>query len=237
MPLLTLDRIEVRYGAIRGTQDVSFTVEQGEIVALVGSNGAGKSSTLKAILGMVSYRQGQIVFDGRTLGGLKPSEIVRLGVGYSPEGRRVFPQLTVQENLRIGGYICDNGDELAQRMEDVFRYFPRLRERARQFAGSLSGGEQQMLAIGRALMSKPKLFLLDEPSLGLAPIVVQTIGEVLQEIKAREGLSVVLAEQNANWALRISERAVVLELGRIVLAGGSAELLSDARVQSAYLGV
>jgi branched-chain amino acid transport system ATP-binding protein len=237
VPLLTVDQLEVRYGHIRGTDNVSFSVDAGEIFALVGSNGAGKSSTLKAILGMVSYRQGDITFEGRKLAGLKPSEIIRLGIGFSPEGRRVFPQLTVQDNLRMGGYVCESSDEIAQRMDNVFRYFPRLRERARQLAGSLSGGEQQMLAIGRALMSKPKLFLLDEPSLGLAPIIVETIGEVLQEIKAREGLSVILAEQNANWALGLATRAVVLELGRTTLAGASGDLLSDARIQSAYLGV
>jgi branched-chain amino acid transport system ATP-binding protein len=235
MPLLTVDRLQVRYGQILGTQDVSFAVDEGEILALVGSNGAGKSSTLKAILGMVRYSQGTIRLDGADLAGLKSSEIVRLGIGYSPEGRRVFPQLSVAENLSMGGFIR-TAQERKEREEQLFGYFPRLRERASQRASSMSGGEQQMLAIARALMSRPRIFLLDEPSLGLAPIIVERIGDILEEIRVKEKLTVILAEQNAYWAMHLASRAVILDLGQVRLAGASADLLKDPRVQSAYLG-
>src|SRR5690349_1204790 len=224
MPALALEGVGVRYGAIVGTAGVSLTLEEGETLALVGSNGAGKSSTLKAILGMVSYPEGTITLGGASLKGLKPSEIVRRGVGYSPEGRRVFPALTVLENLKVGAYTR-RAAETGERVERVFGYFPRLEERAGQRAGSLSGGEQQMLAIGRALMSRPKIFLLDEPSLGLAPVIVERIGEIIREIQRTERLSVILAEQNAAWALSIARRAVILELGRVALAGPADELL------------
>jgi branched-chain amino acid transport system ATP-binding protein len=236
MPLLTLNNLNVRYGQIAGTNDLSFELEQGEILALVGSNGAGKSSTLKAILGIASYRSGQILWQGEDLKGRRPSEIVRKGIGFSPEGRRVFPGLTVFENLNVGAYSRPKG-ELAERIEQIYDYFPRLRERSSQRASSLSGGEQQMLAIGRALMSRPKLFLLDEPSLGLAPIIVERIGDILKGVQQREGLTVILAEQNANWALALADRAVILELGRKAAEGPSAELLRDPKVQSAYLGI
>jgi branched-chain amino acid transport system ATP-binding protein len=236
MPILTLDNVNVRYGQIVGTNDMSFALEQGEILALVGSNGAGKSSTLKAILGMAPYRSGRIVWQGQDLKGRKPSEIVRQGIAFSPEGRRVFAGLTVVENLNVGAYSRTR-EEAAERVEQIYDYFPRLRERSRQRANSLSGGEQQMLAIGRALMSRPKLFLLDEPSLGLAPIIVERIGEILKGIQQREGLSVILAEQNANWALSLADRAVILEVGRKTAEGAAAELLQDPKVQSAYLGV
>ena len=236
MPLLTVDHLEVRYGQIRGTTDVSLTLEKGETLALVGSNGAGKSSTLKAILGMASYARGEIRLDGRSLAGRKPSEVVRLGVGYSPEGRRVFPQMSVAENLKVGAFTR-TGAESTARMEQIFGYFPRLRERAGQQAGSLSGGEQQMLAIGRALMSKPRVFLLDEPSLGLAPVIVQRIGELLAEVQAKEGLAVILAEQNVNWALKVAARAVIIELGRVTLTGPARELAANPEVRRAYLGL
>jgi branched-chain amino acid transport system ATP-binding protein len=236
MPALALEGVCVRYGAIVGTDGVSLTLEKGETLALVGSNGAGKSSTLKAILGMVSYPDGAIALDGTSLKGLKPSEIVRRGIGYSPEGRRVFPALTVLENLKVGAYTRTSA-EAGERIERVFGYFPRLKERSSQRAGSLSGGEQQMLAIGRALMSRPTVFLLDEPSLGLAPVIVERIGEILQEIQAAEGLSVILAEQNAAWALSIARRAVILELGRVALTGPAEELLEHPQVRRAYLGV
>jgi branched-chain amino acid transport system ATP-binding protein len=236
MPLLTLSNLDVRYGQIAGTNDLSFELERGEILALVGSNGAGKSSTLKAILGMASYRSGQIIWQGEDLKGRRPSEIVRKGIGFSPEGRRVFPGLTVLENLNVGAYSRAR-EELAERIEQIYDYFPRLRERSKQRASSLSGGEQQMLAIGRALMSRPKLFLLDEPSLGLAPIIVERIGDILKGVQQREGLTVILAEQNANWALALADRAVILELGRKAAEGPSAALLRDPKVQSAYLGI
>ena len=235
MRLLTLSNLNVRYGQIAGTNDLSFELERGEILALVGSNGAGKSSTLKAILGMASY-YGQIIWQGEDLTGRRPSEIVRRGIGYSPEGRRVFPGLTVLENLNVGAYSRARA-ELFERIEQIYEYFPRLRERSRQRASSLSGGEQQMLAIGRALMSRPKLFLLDEPSLGLAPIIVERIGDILKGVQQREGLTVILAEQNANWALALADRAVILELGRKAAEGPSADLLRDPKVQSAYLGI
>ncbi|SHH20003.1 branched-chain amino acid transport system ATP-binding protein [Pollutimonas bauzanensis] len=236
MPLLTLTNVQVHYGQIRGTHDVSLSVEEGEILALVGSNGAGKSSTLKAILGMVAYPVGSIIFNGADLHKLQPSDIVRLGVGYSPEGRRVFPQLTVIENLRMGAFTRP-AQEHAERIEQMYAYFPRLRERSGQMAASLSGGEQQMLAIGRALMSRPKLFLLDEPSLGLAPIIVERIGDILEEIRQTEKLTVILAEQNSHWAMHLASRAVILELGRSIKTGPTSELLLDESVRSAYLGV
>jgi branched-chain amino acid transport system ATP-binding protein len=236
MALLDVAGLEVRYGRIRGTNDVSFAVEAGEVVALVGANGAGKSSTLKAILGMAARARGQIMFQGKSLAGVKTSEAVRRGIGYSPEGRRVFPHLSVIENLRVGGYIS-GADAVGERMEQMFGYFPRLRERGRQLAGSLSGGEQQMLAIGRALMSRPRLFLLDEPSLGLAPIVVERIGDIVLEVQEREGLAVVLAEQNAGWAMGLAQRAVILELGRTIVAGDAEELMEDPKVRTAYLGI
>ncbi len=236
MPSLKLESLRVRYGAILGTDGIGFELAPGETLALIGANGAGKSSTLKAILGMVDYPEGTITLDGRSLKGMRPSEIVRLGIGYSPEGRRVFPQLSVFENLKIGAYSRARA-EAAERIERIYAYFPRLKERARQNAGSLSGGEQQMLAIGRALMSKPTIFLLDEPSLGLAPVIVERIGEILQEIQAAEGLSVILAEQNAAWALAIAKRAVILELGRVTLTGPAASLLENPQVRRAYLGI
>jgi branched-chain amino acid transport system ATP-binding protein len=232
---LTLNNVSVRYGQIAGTRNVSLTLGEGEILALVGSNGAGKSSTLKAILGMVQT-SGEITWGGRSLVGLAPSDIVRLGIGYSPEGRRVFPGMSVYENLKVGAF-SRSSEEFEERLPQIYDYFPRLKERASQRASSLSGGEQQMLAIGRALMSRPKLFLLDEPSLGLAPIVVERIGDLLQEIRAREGLSVILAEQNATWAMRVAERAVIMELGEKIAEGPTKDLMRDPRVQSAYLGL
>jgi branched-chain amino acid transport system ATP-binding protein len=236
MPKLSVEDLKVTYGPIIGTDGVSLTVDTGETVALIGSNGAGKSSTLKAILGMVSYAQGRIALDGTDLKGLKPSQAMRRGIGFSPEGRRVFPQLSVLDNLRVGG-ISRPKDELPESIERIYGYFPRLKERASQAAGSLSGGEQQMLAIGRALMSRPSLLMLDEPSRGLAPVIVERIGEVLGEIQASEGLAVLLAEQNATWALSLAHRAVILDLGRIRMTGDAAALLDDPAVRRAYLGI
>ena len=236
MPLLNINDLQVRYGHIQGTQSVSMAIMPGETVALIGSNGAGKSSTLKAILGMVPYARGEIQWEGNSLKGRKPHEILRAGIGFSPEGRRVFTQLTVGENLRVGGY-SRSAHEISARTEQMYRYFPRLKERHKQDAGSLSGGEQQMLAIGRALMSFPKLFLLDEPSLGLAPIIVERIGEILLEIQQTENLAIVLAEQNANWALSVAHRGVILEMGRNVDEGDAATLRDSPKIRSAYLGV
>ena len=236
MPALRVDGVRVRYGSILGTDGISFELAPGETLALVGANGAGKSSTLKAILGMVSYLEGDVLLDGQSLKGLKPSEIVRRGISFSPEGRRVFPSLTVLENLRTGGYTRRRREQ-SETIERMFGYFPRLRERARQRAGSLSGGEQQMLAIGRALMSRPSIFLLDEPSLGLAPVIVERIGDILQEIQREQGLSILLAEQNSVWALSLAHRAVIVELGRVTLTGAAAELAQDPEVRRAYLGI
>lgn len=236
MPLLQVENIEVRYGQIRGTQDVSFSLEKGETLALVGSNGAGKSSTLKAILGMAALAKGDIRLDGQSLKGKKPSEIVRLGIGYSPEGRRVFPQMSVAENLKVGAFTRAAAETI-ERMDQIFGYFPRLKERATQRAGSMSGGEQQMLAIGRALMSYPRVFLLDEPSLGLAPVIVGRIGDLLHEIQAKEGLAVILAEQNANWALRVAQRAAIIELGHVTMTGAARDLAANPDVKRAYLGL
>ncbi len=236
MALLSISALQVRYGGTLGTRNVTFDIAPGETVALVGSNGAGKSSTLKAVMGLAADTRGQILFDGQPIAGRKPSDIVRLGIGLSPEGRRVFPMLSVQENLRMGAFTRSRQDQ-AERLEQMLDAFPRLRERASQRASSLSGGEQQMLAIGRALMARPRLFLLDEPSLGLAPIIVTKIGEILLEIQAREGLAVVLAEQNADWAMQVAQRAVILELGSCVAEGSCADLRRDPRVQAAYLGL
>ena len=236
MPKLSIEGLKVTYGPIIGTDGVSFTLDAGETVALIGSNGAGKSSTLKAILGMATYPQGRITLDGTDLKGLKPSQVMRRGVGFSPEGRRVFPQLSVSDNLQVGG-ISRPIAEVPERMERIYGYFPRLKERASQRAGSLSGGEQQMLAIGRALMSKPTLLMLDEPSLGLAPVIVERIGEVLTEIQASENLAVLLAEQNATWALSLARRGVILDLGRIRMTGEAAALLDNPDVRRAYLGI
>ncbi|MEI6537718.1 MAG: ABC transporter ATP-binding protein [Verrucomicrobiaceae bacterium] len=234
--MLTVENLEVLYGRVRGTTAVNLNVNKGEMVALVGSNGAGKSSTLKAILGLVTIGAGRIAFDGQDLSGEPPSKIIRNGIGYSPEGRRVFTHLTVEENLRVGGFTRSAKDN-EERMAQIHGYFPILLERRRQLAGNLSGGEQQMLAIGRALMSRPKLFLLDEPSLGLAPIVVERIGDILLEIQAKEGLAVILAEQNAYWALSVANRGVILELGSTGIEGKAADLLEDPRIRSAYLGI
>jgi branched-chain amino acid transport system ATP-binding protein len=236
MPLITVSDLNVRYGRIAGTHSVSFSVDEGEIFALVGSNGAGKSSAMKAILGMAPYARGSIVFDGADIGKMRTFDIVKRGIGYSPEGRRVFGQLTVGENLRMGAYTRPK-DESEERIEQIYAYFPRLKERAKQHASSLSGGEQQMLAIGRALMSRPKLFLLDEPSLGLAPIIVERIGDILEEIREKENLTVILAEQNAHWAMHLASRAVIFELGHSVNTDSTEVLLRDPSVKSAYLGV
>ena len=225
MSLLAIDQLEVRYGPIYGTHSVSLTLDAGETVALVGSNGAGKSSTLKAIMGIAPVARGTITLDGKSLLGVRPADVVRRGLGYSPEGRRVF------------GQIITDKASMRQRMEQMFAYCPRLRERASQRAGSLSGGEQQMLAIGRALMSRPRVFLLDEPSLGLAPIIVERIGEIIAEVQKAEGLAVVLAEQNAVWALAIAHRAVILELGNIAVQGTAEAMRADPQVQRAFLGL
>jgi branched-chain amino acid transport system ATP-binding protein len=235
MSLLEIDDVEVRYGSIRATQGISLRVEEGETLALVGANGAGKSSTLKAIMGMAPIARGRVRLNGTDLNGLRPSQVVRRGVGYSPEGRRVFPMLSVLDNLRTGAFTLARS-RFGARLAQVYAYFPRLKERPGQLAGSLSGGEQQMLAIARALMSCPRLFLLDEPSLGLAPVIVQRIGQLIGEIQRSEGLAVILAEQNALWAMTLARRTAVIDLGRIHLEGPSETLRHNEDVRRAYLG-
>jgi len=232
--MLTLSEVHVAYGHIRATHGISFSVGEGETVALIGSNGAGKSSTLKAIMGLANVAQGEIRLAGRLLSGLRPPDVVRLGIGLSPEGRRVFPQVTVHENLLAGGYTLGSR-AMKSRLEWAYSRFPLLKERSKQAAGSLSGGQQQMLAIARALMPNPKVLLLDEPSLGLAPVMVQHIGDIVREI-SREGISIILAEQNAAWSMSLANNAVILELGRVVMQGPPAKLKSEPSVQRAYLG-
>jgi branched-chain amino acid transport system ATP-binding protein len=235
MSLLELTDVEVRYGSVRATHGLSLAVDEGETLALVGSNGAGKSSTLKAIMGMAPIASGAVRVNGGDIAGLRPSQIVRRGVGYSPEGRRVFPMHTVLDNLRTGAFTLPRS-RFAARLQQMYAYFPVLEHRAGQLAGSLSGGEQQMLAIARALMSCPRLFLLDEPSLGLAPVIVQRIGRLIAEIQRSEGLAVILAEQNALWAMGLARRTAVIDLGRIQLEGPSEVLRDNAEVRRTYLG-
>jgi branched-chain amino acid transport system ATP-binding protein len=234
MSLLEVRRLEVGYGGIRAVKGIDLAVQEGELVCLIGANGAGKSSTLRAISGLRPTPPGVVRYAGRDLSGARAFERARAGLVMVPEGRGVFPQLTVDENLTMGAYVRADGEVEADR-ERVFGLFPRLRERRGQTGGTLSGGEQQMLAIGRALMSRPKLLLLDEPSMGLAPIVVQLIFEVIQEINAR-GVTCLLVEQNARAALALAHRGYVMESGLITLSGPAAELASDPKVIEAYLG-
>lgn len=234
-PLLALEDVRAGYGAIEVLKGISLTVEAGEIVTLIGANGAGKTTTLMAVCGIVRARGGRIAFEGREITGLPPHEIVRRGLVQSPEGRKIFPRLTVLENLEMGAFTREDGDGLREDLDRVFALFPILAERRSQPGGTLSGGEQQMLAVGRAIMSRPKLLLLDEPSLGLAPLVVKRIFEVLGELN-REGVTVLLVEQNARMALRLANRGYCMETGRIILADRCEKLLADPKVQAAYLG-
>ncbi|MCC7352777.1 MAG: ABC transporter ATP-binding protein [Anaerolineae bacterium] len=233
--LLEVQNLNVYYGAIHALQGVSFNVEEGEIIALIGANGAGKSTTLKTISGLIRPRSGNIVLRGDSITTLPAEEIVRRGVVQVPEGRKIFAPLTVQENLEMGAYSRRDPAEIRQSMERVFKSFPRLKERLSQYGGTLSGGEQQMLAIGRGLMARPRLLLLDEPSMGLAPILVEEIFSIIREINA-QGVSILLVEQNALMALSVANRGYVLETGRIVLAGTADELLHNPLVIQAYLG-
>ncbi|WP_375504331.1 ABC transporter ATP-binding protein [uncultured Jatrophihabitans sp.] len=232
-PLLEVDDIEVRYGAIAALKGISFTVNEGEIVALLGANGAGKTTTQKTVSGMLSPALGSITFDGRRIDGIPAHELIRLGVCHVPEGRHVFPRMTVEENLEMGAFRFKTIDR--DDLERVLTMFPRLRERFRQQAGTLSGGEQQMLAIGRAIMGKPRLLLLDEPSMGLAPLIVAQIFDIVREIND-SGVTVLLVEQNAAQALALADRGYVLETGEIVLEGSGKDLLADDRIRAAYLG-
>ena len=233
--MLTLENISVSYGAIRALKGVSMHVEQGEVVTLIGANGAGKTTTLRTITGLLSPTEGRILFEGQEISGKPTHQLVARGISMSPEGRGVFANLTVRENLQMGAYLKKNKAEIAADLERGFRMFPRLKERESQKAGTLSGGEQQMLAMARALMSRPRLLLLDEPSLGLAPLVVHTIFEAIDEIRG-EGTTILLVEQNAHAALKHSDRAYVLETGRIVMEGPSKDLAADPRIKEAYLG-
>lgn len=236
MPLLVLENVHTYYGNVHALKGISLTVEEGEIVTLIGANGAGKTTTLKTISGLIKPREGKIIFDGHELNRIPAHKIVYMGISHAPEGRKIFPTLTVEENLMLGAYSLGNDRKTIEtNKERVFALFPRLAERRKQLAGTLSGGEQQMLAIGRALMSKPRLLLLDEPSLGLAPMLVKAIFETIKEIN-RQGVTILLVEQNAKAALKLAQRAYVLETGRIVLSGFSHELVQDERVRKAYLG-
>ena len=221
------------YGGIEAIKNISFDVEEGKIVTLIGSNGAGKSSTLRSIAGIVRTRSGEVLFEGENILGLSPDQIVKRGITLVPEGRRVFPNLTVAENLRIGAYL--RRDDLRLDLEYIYTLFPRLKERLWQQAGTLSGGEQQMLAVGRALMAKPRLIMMDEPSLGLAPLVVQGIFDIIHTINS-QGITVLLIEQNANMALQAADSAFVMQTGEIILSGTGAELLENEEVKEAYLG-
>jgi branched-chain amino acid transport system ATP-binding protein len=234
MALLEVSDIHTRYGSIEALKGVSLTVEEGEVVTLIGSNGAGKSTTLRSISGLTPASSGKITFDGQDITRTPAHEIVSSGIALSPEGRHCFPRMTVRENLDLGAYRR-RGPEVAADLERVFELFPRLQERERQKAGTMSGGEQQMLAIGRALMARPRLLMLDEPSMGIAPILVQRIYGTIGEIN-RSGVAILLVEQNANYALDVAKRGYVLETGRVVLANASAELRDDPEVQRAYLG-
>ena len=235
MALLEVESLDCHYGAIKALHDVSLTVEKGQIVTLIGSNGAGKTTTLRALSGMIAPARGAIRFDGRSLVGLKPHEIVRLGIAHAPEGRGIFPNMTVRENLELGAYSRSDPQIQADLRKQLER-FPRLGERAMQLAGTLSGGEQQMLAVARALMARPRLLLLDEPSLGLAPQIVQSIFAIIREINA-EGVTILLVEQNAHMALKIAHYGYVLETGRVKMHDEAKKLAESDEVRKAYLGV
>jgi branched-chain amino acid transport system ATP-binding protein len=235
MSLLELRDVHAYYGNIHALKGVSLTVEPGEIVTLIGANGAGKSTTLKTISGLLRPRQGEITFDGGRIDGVKAHDIVGLGISQAPEGRRIFPRMSVTENLEMGAFLRSKGPETAADYERVFTLFPRLRERRTQLGGTLSGGEQQMLAIARALMARPKLMLLDEPSMGLAPILVEQIFQIIRDINAA-GTTVLLVEQNALMALGIARRGYIMQTGEIVLSDASAALAKNPEVKKAYLG-
>ncbi len=233
--MLQLENVEVYYGKIHALKGISLVVNQGELVALIGSNGAGKSTTLRTISGLLRPRHGSVTYNGTRLDKVPPHQIVKMGLAQCPEGRHIFARLTVQENLRLGAVTRRDSAEIERSREEVYQLFPRLKERATQIAGTLSGGEQQMLAIGRSLMSAPRLLVLDEPSLGLAPLLVEQIFETIGNLRTR-GVTILLVEQNARQALAIADRAYVMETGKIVLSGIAAELQTNPQVEHAYLG-
>lgn len=233
--MLNIDNINVFYGAIHAIKGISIEVDKGEIVTLIGANGAGKSTTLRTISGILKPKTGTISFEGNIINGQMPHKIVSCGISQVPEGRRIFANMTVMENLELGAYVRKNKKEIKEDLDTVFSHFPRLQERKKQQAGTLSGGEQQMLAMGRALMSRPKLLLLDEPSMGLAPILIKEIFSIIKKIN-KEGTTILLVEQNANMALSIADRAYVLEIGKITLSGNAKDLAASEDVRRAYLG-
>jgi branched-chain amino acid transport system ATP-binding protein len=234
--MLEVKSLQVNYGAIAALHGISLSVKQGDIVTLIGGNGAGKTTTLRAISGLQTAASGEVIYEGRNITRLPAHEIVKLGLAHVPEGRMVFANLTVLENLQMGAYLRSDKPGIAADMKYVFSIFPRLKERERQISGTLSGGEQQMLAIGRALMSKPRFLMLDEPSLGIAPLLVKTIFEKIVEINREQGITILLVEQNANLALEVSRFGYVLETGKVILQGESARLRTDPQVKQAYLG-
>lgn len=236
MSLLELQNVHSYYGHIHAIKGISLRVEEGEVVTLIGGNGAGKSTTLRTISGLVHAREGTILFNGQNITNQPPHEIVSIGVGHVPEGRGIFPRLTVRENLEMGAYTLSNPVEIERRMEAVFELFPRLKERVSQKGGTLSGGEQQMLATGRGLMLRPKILLMDEPSMGLAPVLVELIFGVIRDLNQQDGTTILLVEQNALMALKYANRAYVLETGKIVLSGSSQEIAQNPEVKKAYLG-
>ena len=234
-PLLAVENLTIRYGRVQALEQVSLEVHAGEVVTLIGANGAGKSTTLRSISRIIPIHRGRIAFDARDITGARPSDVVRMGIAQVPEGRRMLARQSVVDNLLLGAYTRSDGAEIQADLDRQFARFPRLAERRHQMAGTLSGGEQQMLAIARALMSRPRLLLLDEPSLGLAPLIVRAIFQIIRDLHAA-GVTILLVEQNASLALQIADRAYVLEAGRLTISGPAAALLSDERVQRAYLG-
>lgn len=235
MAMLEIKNLEVYYGVIQAIKGISFEVNEGEVIALIGANGAGKTTTLHAITGLVPAKAGEILFEGKNIAKIPGHKIVSMGMAHVPEGRRVFAELSVYQNLRMGAYTRKDKNEINKNLEMVYKRFPRLEERKNQMAGTLSGGEQQMLAMGRALMSQPKIILMDEPSMGLSPIFVNEIFDIIKEVSAA-GTTVLLVEQNAKKALSIADRAYVLETGKITLQGDAKEMMNDESVKKAYLG-
>lgn len=235
MALLEVQDIQVYYGMIQALKGVSFSVNEGEVIALIGANGAGKTTTLHTVTGLLRAKSGHIIYDGQDITKVPPHKIVTMGMAHVPEGRRVFANMTVLQNLKMGAYTRSDKNEIDATIEKVYKRFPRLKERQNQTAGTLSGGEQQMLAMGRALMSKPKIILMDEPSMGLSPILVEEIFHIIREISAG-GTTVLLVEQNAKKALSIADRAYVLETGNIVLSGDAKEMMNNESIKKAYLG-
>ncbi|MBR5596196.1 MAG: ABC transporter ATP-binding protein [Lachnospiraceae bacterium] len=235
MAMLSVNNLQVHYGMIQAIKDVSFEVNEGEVIALIGANGAGKTTILHTVSGLLQPTKGSVIFEGQDISKIPAHKIVSLGMAHVPEGRRVFAQLTVLENLKLGAYTRKDKNEMEETLKMIYKRFPRLEERKNQIAGTLSGGEQQMLAMGRALMSHPKIILMDEPSMGLSPIFVEEVFKIIRDISA-EGVTVLLVEQNAKKALNIADRAYVLETGNIILQGDAKKLMNDESVKKAYLG-